>query len=203
MGDTYSEILDSLAGQFVENLTDKDHPNPRVTITFAGVPGSGKSTIAEYLSEQLQGLLIKPNAIQLELSKKIPRILGDKLESYTRMIALRMMRRLMTFQNRTFIIDISLNRQRLARLKELSIELRIPIIVIKLQPQRHVIDQRLQDDKHYSSADIDAAYHELAMLEGFLSNPIDSDGEDKEAILDEVQARIEQLPEHPGVQMHG
>lgn len=76
--DIEPDIIKYLDNNFLENLANVDKSNPKVLIIFSGGNAVGKSTLAEKLSKEFNGIVIENDAVKRHALQYDPELANDR-----------------------------------------------------------------------------------------------------------------------------
>jgi gluconate kinase len=189
---TLSEIDNKIYNQLLSKLQNRDVPNPTAGILFSGIPGCGKTTLAQRLARDLHAQYLQNDAIRnsaerLGLDKydvhPVGRALTETIASHD--------------ANKLIVFDASINRtwqETIAFCKENGLT---PIVVrITIDP-REAITRLQKRGRHDDTQLIEATYRRLAQFEA-CKKALPADIEvtvpfDYQEVLQAVKKRLTQL----------
>lgn len=152
--------LTTIAGEYYQAQPYLSVPHPRHMVLFSGVPGSGKSHLATYLQEKLQGVRVSND----ELRDRLHTAEGAYIERDAEQRFLATLGSLLLDQaaespNGLVIIDSSCDRQ-YDRYARLAAQGGYTMTVLRLKVPRPLLEERLSSRPHGA--------HQLARLDSWL-----------------------------------
>jgi len=134
------ELNQELADAYLKTLAGWDIPHRRAYIIFSGVPGSGKTTLAKRLAQDLQGLYIRHDDIRQLARKRGLDVRKLTISSVSRIV---IDTTLEHDANGLIVIDASLDRTWPLFFDHAKQQRALPI-VIRLNVPREVILRRVE-----------------------------------------------------------
>jgi tRNA uridine 5-carbamoylmethylation protein Kti12 len=142
---TKEKMFNEVYINYKNKLSNLDSTNSPLLICFAGVPGSGITTISKRLEEELKGVRINSDDVQniLQVYRGKEFYEGFILEK--REFIYWLIREIISeYGNKLVILDKSIDRS-YEDIKKLAKELDIPFVVISLETSRKELVKRLNN----------------------------------------------------------
>lgn len=134
------ELLEEIYSEHTSQLPYTEIKQDPFVITFSGVPGMGKSFIAQKLTEHFKAVRIRNDDIR-DMLKKFPGIDKQDQERALKEYLFYMLQRY-NFPNRRLILDASIDRSYVQLFPYLE-KHKIPFMVIRLDVPREIIIDRI------------------------------------------------------------
>jgi predicted kinase len=134
-----AELNQRFANEYLSTLRNRDVPHGRIYIIFSGVPGSGKTTLAKHLADDLKAQYIRHDDIR-ELIRRDGFNVADFTISHISAIVIDTI--LEKDANKFIVIDASLDRS-WPRFFEHASQQQARPIVIRLNVSKDTIQKRI------------------------------------------------------------
>lgn len=151
MNDT---LIANISNAYYAQLANKDVRQPKRVVLFSGVPGSGKSTIAQAIERNLHAVRVSNDEIRGRITAAIPTIQSDAREKIKFEVATKVIVRLAQETNGLIVVDASCDRgfdeyNRWAQRNGYR------VVLLRMEVPRSAIEQRIRergDQGHYSAS---------------------------------------------------
>lgn len=104
------QSIDSITNDYYASLANTDIEHQKCVILFSGVPGSGKSKIAQIIEEELGAVRISNDDIRDLIVATYPTIDENEREKTKLKVATKLLERLETARNGMIVFDASVDR---------------------------------------------------------------------------------------------
>lgn len=155
--------VEQLAESYINTLGNKDHAHPAFVIGFAAVPGSGKTTLATKLEQDLGGMRVNKdelNDLWQQLDSEYP---TDPQEQLVKTIYYIVASLIRNYPNKLVILDSSLDRKYLETKQRLE-QMGIKLFVISIEVPKSELERRINERNK------EAAQPYLDKLDGWISD---------------------------------
>lgn len=135
-------LVKEVADSYYDVLANRNTVNPRYLVLFSGVPGSGKSTIARAITDELRGVLVSNDDIRDLIVRIAPTTTATR-EKVKLDVVTALLERLPTIPNGLVVNDASVDRG-YDYYADWAQKYGYRIIVFRMDMPRSVIEQRIQ-----------------------------------------------------------
>lgn len=140
-----SQVVDQVIDEYLNTLKYRQVAHPRLLISFSAVPGSGKTTLAKRLAEDLQAQYIRADDIRYMLQTKGVDPVTLKISDIARKITQRIIDH---DENKCVILDASIDRT-WPEFFERAEKMNMPTCIIRLTiPPEEVKRRLIERDGH-------------------------------------------------------
>jgi predicted kinase len=155
--------VEQLAESYINTLENKNHPHDAFVIGFAAVPGSGKTTLAMKLAQDLDAIRVNKDSLN-ELWEQIDPEHPEDPQNPLVQTVYQIVNTLLTkYPNKLVVLDSSLDRK-YAETKQILDQRQVKLFVISLDIPREVLVERIKRRNG------DAAQPYLDKLDGWITD---------------------------------
>ncbi len=135
--------MNETAAKYLSHIGDLNHHNPKLLVCFAGVPGSGKTTLAKKLQSHFQGLRINSDEIRDILHAEESETGITEVNPYVQPVIAELFKHFPTSANGIVILDASVDRTYETYKGRAEAE-NYALFLINLELDENAIEQRIR-----------------------------------------------------------
>ena len=182
------EFNSRIAGKYIEQLDNRDSPHSKTIVTFCGVPGSGKTTLAEKLTADLNAQYVHNDSMRRIIESE-----GGSPEQYKMapIGSLVLKTILQTDANKCIVLDASIDRSWKGFLSDAKAYGVPSPVIIRLNPSYETLKQRQLARDGRVNANFDTLVDQFELCKAELKDDIEiGDEYDYSVVLKQVQLLV-------------
>lgn len=160
LGMMTDQLVTDITDAYYASLTNKHQKHPKRVVLFSGVAGSGKSTVARAIEENLRGIRLSNDDVRDRITTAVPAIDLMTREEIKLQIATALLERVVYEANGLVVIDVACDRG-YDYYKQWSEKYGYRIILLRMDVPRDIIEERIQSRGKLGYRDVDASLEML------------------------------------------